>query len=115
MIIPTHPGRGHGSHRSLEEATAFVCQWQASGLSKQAWCNAQGILPTALRSYLHRTKRQLISSPPAHHPFIELQRRPPPSAALRLVRLALVGSVATAELTIEDLGTLIERLSAGRP
>jgi hypothetical protein len=115
MIIPTHPGRGRGSHRSLEEATALVCQWQASGLSKQAWCNAQGILPTALRSCLHRTKRQLIALPRAHHPFIELQRRPPPSAAPRLVRLVLARSVATAELTVEDLGTLIEHLSAGRP
>ena len=114
MIIPTHPGRGRGSHRSLEEATALVCQWQASGLSKQAWCTAQGILPTALRSCLRRTTGSLIVSPPAHHPFIELQRRPPPSAPPRLIRLALAGSAATADLTVEDLGTLIERLSVSR-
>ena len=115
MIIAPHPGRGRGPHRTLEEAKALVCQWQASGLSKRAWCTAQGILPTALSSCLHRTKRQVIETPPARHPFIEIQRRSPPPAASRLVRLALAGSVATAELSVDDLGALIERLSAGRP
>lgn len=115
MIIVPHPGRGRGSHRTLEEATALVCQWQSSGLSKHAWCTAQGILPTALRSCLHRTQGQVTATPPAPQPFIELHRRLPPPAASRLVRLALAGSVATAELTVDDLGALIERLSAGQP
>jgi hypothetical protein len=114
MITIPHPGRGRGSHRTLEEAAALVCQWQASGLSKQAWCNAQGILPTALRSCLHRTTGQIIPAPHAHQPFIELQRRPPPSAASSIIRLSLAGSVAVADLTVDDLGALIQRLSSAR-
>ena len=115
MINPFHPGRGRGSPRTLQEARALVCQWQASGLSKRAWCNEQGILPTALSSCLHRTTRQVIAPPPAHPPFIELQRRPPHPVAARVVRLSLAGSLATAELTIADLGALIQHLSGVRP
>lgn len=115
MINPSHPGRGRGPQRTLEEASALVCQWQASGLSKRAWCNDQGILPTALSSCLHRTKRQVIAPPPAHPPFIELQRRPAHAAAPHVVRLSLAGSLATAELTVADLGALIQHLSAVRP
>ena len=115
MINPSHPGRGRGPQRTLEEASALVSQWQASGLSKRAWCNDQGILPTALSSCLHRTTRQVIAPPLAHPPFIELQRRPPHPVAPRVVRLSLAGSLATAELTIADLGALIQHLSAVRP
>ena len=114
MIIPSHPGRGHGHHRSLAEASALVSQWQASGLSKHAWCKEHGILPTALGSYLNRIKRRAITASSVSYPFIEIQRRAPPLATPRLIRLALSGSVATAELTIDDLGTLIERLSSAR-
>lgn len=114
MINPSHPGRGRGPQRTLEEASALVCQWQASGLSKRAWCNDQGILPTALNSCLHRTKRQVIAPPPTHPPFIELQRRPPHPVAPRVVRLSFAGSLATAELTVADLGALIQHLSAAR-
>ena len=114
MINPFHPGRGRGSQRTLQEARALVFQWQASGLSKRAWCNEQGILPTALSSCLHRTTRQVIAPPPAHPPFIELQRRPPHPAAPRVVRLLLAGSLATAELSVADLAALIQRLSEVR-
>ena len=114
MINPSHPGRGRGSPRTLQEARALVCQWQASGLSKRAWCNEQGILPTALSSCLHRTTRQVIAPPLAHPPFIELQRRPPHPVAPRVVRLLLAGSLATAELSVADLAALIQRLSEGR-
>lgn len=114
MINPTHPGRGRGPRRTLEEASDLVCQWQASGLSKRAWCTDQGILPTALNSCLHRTKRQEIAAPPAPHPFIELQRRPPQAGAAHVVRLSLAGSLATAELTVAELGALIQHLSAVR-
>jgi hypothetical protein len=114
MINPFHPGRGRGSPRTLQEAGALVSQWQASGLSKRAWCNGQGILPSALNSCLHRTKRQVIAPPSAHPPFIEVQPRPPHPVAARVVRLSLAGSLATAELTIADLGALIEHLSAAR-
>ena len=114
MINPSHPILSRRSHRSLEEATALVCQWQASGLGKQAWCNGQGIPRSALNSYVHRTKQQVIAAPAASHPFIELQRRPPVTTAPRLVRLTLAGAVATAELTVDDLGALIQRLSEAR-
>jgi hypothetical protein len=114
MTNPSHPSRSRGPQRTLEEAAALVCQWQASGLGKQVWCNEQGILRSALNSYLHRTKRQVIAAPPVSHPFIELQRRPPVTASPRLVRLTLAGSVATAELTVDDLGMLIQRLSEAR-
>jgi hypothetical protein len=114
MINPSHPGRGRGPQRSMEEATALARQWQASGQNKQAWCNAQGILRSTLISCLHRTNRQVIAAPPVSHPFIELQRRPPVAAAPRLVRLELAGSTATAELTVDDLGALIQRLSEAR-
>ena len=107
MINPFHPGRGRGPHRTLEEARILVCQWRASGQSKQAWCNDQGILPTALNSCLNRTQ-------PTHHPFIELQRRPPHAAAAHVVRLSLAGSLAAAELTVADLAALIQHLSEGR-
>ena len=113
MINPSHPGRGRGSHRSLEEARALACQWRASGLSQRAWCNEQGVLPSALSSCLNRATRQVIAPPPAHHPFIELQRRPAHAAA-HVVRLSLAGSLATAELTVADLAALIQRLSEGR-
>jgi hypothetical protein len=114
MIIPSHPGRGRGSHRTLDEATTLVSQWQASGLSKQAWCNEQGILPTALISCLHRIKRQVIAPSPVRHPFIEIRRCPPVTIAPRLVRLTLAGSVATAEMTVNELGALIQHLSGAR-
>ena len=112
MINSFHPGRGRGSPRTLQEASALVSQWQASGLSKRAWCNERGILPSALSSCLERTTRQVIAPPPA---FIELQRRPSHPVAARVVRLLLAGSLATAELTIADLGALIQHLSAVRP
>lgn len=114
MINPSHPGRGRGSHRTLDEARALVCQWRASGLSKRAWCNEQGVLPSALSSCLNRATRQVIAPPPAHHPFIELQRRPAQVAVTHVVRLSLAGSLATAELTVADLGALIQHLSEGR-
>ena len=114
MINSSHPGRGRGAQRTLEEARALVFQWQASDLSKRAWCNEQGILPSALNSCLERTTRQVIAPPPAHPAFIELQRRSPPPVAARVVRLLLAGSLATAELTIADLGALIQHLSQVR-
>ena len=114
MINPSHPGRGRGPQRTLEEASALVCQWQASGLSKRAWCNERGILPTALNSCLRRTKRPVIAAPPAHQPFIELQRRPAQAGAAHVVRLSLAGSLATAELTVADLAALIQHLSEVR-
>lgn len=114
MINPSHPGRGRGPQRTLEEASALVFRWQASGLSKRAWCNEQGILPSALNSCLERATRQVIGPPPVHPPFIELQRRPPPVVAAHVVRLSLAGSLATAELTIADLGALIQHLSGAR-
>ena len=114
MINSFHPGRGRGSPRTLQEASALVSQWQASGLSKRAWCNEHGILPSALSSYLNRTNRQVIAPPPAHPPFIELQRRPSHPVAARVVRLLLAGSLATAELTIAELGSLIHHLSESR-
>ena len=110
-MTPSHPGRGHGSQRSIEQAHELISQWQASGLSKQAWCREQGILPSALNSYLHRTKRQLIAASAVSHPFVELRRRSSDAVAPRMIRLALAGSVAMAEMTIDDLGALIERLS----
>jgi hypothetical protein len=114
MINSFHPGRGRGCPRTLQEASALVSQWQASGLSKRAWCNEHGILPSALSSYLKRTTRQVIAPPLAHPPFIELQRRASHPVAVRVVRLLLAGSLATAELTIADLGALIQHLSESR-
>ena len=114
MINSFHPGRGRGPHRTLEEASALVSQWQASGLSKRAWCNEHGILLSALNSCHERTQRQVIAPPLAHPPFIELQRSPPHPVAPRVVRLSLAGSLATAELTIADLGALIQHLSGAR-
>jgi hypothetical protein len=111
MINSFHPGRGRGCPRTLQEASALVSQWQASGLSKRAWCNERGILPSALSSCLERTTRQVIAPPPA---FIELQRRASHPVAARVVRLLLAGSLATAELTIADLGALIHHLSESR-
>ena len=116
MINLSHPSRSRsrGPQRTREEAAALVCQWQASGLSKQGWCNEQGILRSALNSYLHRTKRQVIAAPPVSQPFIELQRRPPVTVTPRMVRITLEGPVATAELTVADLGALIQHLSEAR-
>src|SRR5271170_381746 len=111
MNTPTHPGRGRGPQRSLEEARHLASQWQASGLSKQAWCREQGILPSTLQSCMHRTHRTVISTSPVLPTFVELQRRPPQVAPSRMLRLSLAGSTATAELTIADLGVLIQHLS----
>ena len=114
MITAFHPGRGHGSQRSIEEANELVSQWQASGLSKQSWCSKQGILPSALNSCLHRITGPLIAASAVSHPFVELRRRSSDAVAPRMIRLTLAGSVAAAEMTIDDLGALIERLSEAR-
>jgi hypothetical protein len=114
MNAPAHPGRGRGPQRSLEEARHLASQWQASGLSKQAWCREQGILPSTLQSCMHRTNRAVISTSPALPPFVELQRRPAPAIEARMIRLSLAGSMATTELTIADLGALIQQLAEAR-
>jgi hypothetical protein len=114
MNAPTHPGRGRGPQRSLDEARHLASQWQASGLSKQAWCREQGILPSTLQSCMTRTNRAVISTTPSIPTFVELQRRPAPALEARTLRLSLAGSMATAELTIADLGALIHHLSEAR-
>jgi hypothetical protein len=116
MDTPTRPGRGRGlPRRSIEEATALVRQWQASGQNQQIWCDAQGILRSALQSCLRRTLRKSVAAPPVSHPFVELQRRPEKPAGSHVVRLALAGSRTTVDLTLEDLGALIQCLSEAQP
>ena len=110
MITPSHPGRGRGPQRSIADAHALVSQWQASGLSKQSWCSEQGILPSALNSCQRRTKGPLIAASAVSHHFAELRRRSSDAVAPRMIRLTLAGSAATAEVTLDDLGALIERL-----
>lgn len=116
MDTPTRPGRGRGlPRRSIEEATELVRQWQASGQNQQIWCDAQGILRSALQSCLRRTLRKPASVPPVAQPFVELHRRPATPSRSPTVRLALAGSRATVELTLEDLGALILCLSEAEP
>ena len=80
----------------------------------QAWCDQQNILRSTLSSCLRRTSQKAIAAPPVSHPFIELQRQLPKAVEPRPVRLALAGSMATAELSIDELGALILHLSQVR-
>jgi hypothetical protein len=111
MTTIIHPGRGHGVKRTLEEAAALARQWQSSGQSKQAWCAERGILLSTLSSCLRRIRQREEKAPSTRpHTFIELQHVPS-TAAVRPIRLTLAGGSAIAEVTVEELSALIERLA----
>lgn len=57
--------------RTLAEARDLVAAWKASGLNKEAWCRSQGVLRSALLSWLSRVETHGVASEPAG--FIELR------------------------------------------
>jgi hypothetical protein len=44
--------------RPLNEARELVAAWRSSGQSKEAWCRSQGILRSALNSWLYRIEER---------------------------------------------------------
>jgi hypothetical protein len=73
MESPSRPPR---RIRTLSEARDLVAAWKASGLNKEAWCRSQGVLRSALLSWLSRVEAQGDGADPPS--FIEL--RPPAEA-----------------------------------
>lgn len=57
--------------RTLAEARDLVAAWKASGLNKEAWCRSQGVLRSALLSWLSRVEAHGVAREPAG--FIELR------------------------------------------
>ena len=54
-ITPTtHPYRP--SSCPIKEARALVAAWRTSGEGRASWCRTRGILPSMLKSYVHRVE-----------------------------------------------------------
>jgi hypothetical protein len=100
-------------HRSLAEARALVAEWQASGQSKEAWCQQHGIPRSVLYAYLRRTRTTECATA-LSSPFIELLP-PQETAPARMLRLAVGGSGAVVELSIADLVAVIQSLDGSQP
>jgi hypothetical protein len=110
MIVHSiHPGRGHGRACPLDQAKALVDAWRASAKPISIWCREQGILRSALHSYMRR-----LSAPAQltrRTGFIQLKRHSSPPVDDRLIRVTLGISGATAEVSLSELTTLIRSLS----
>lgn len=105
----TIPSRQRRRHRSLDEASALVGAWQASGLTKEAFCRSQGIQRSTLSSCLRRTLG-CRAVPIAPAGFVEIR---PPAVPEGLI-LEVGGALRVLGLDVDGVVALVAALQAGR-
>lgn len=97
-------------HRSADEASALVAAWQASGLTKEAFCRSQGMLRSTLSSCLLRTRGR-GSSPLAPAGFVEIR---PATAGREGLVLDLGDGLRVVGLDVASVTALVTALRTGR-
>lgn len=106
-------------HRSLDEARELVARWRASGMGKEPWCRAQGILRSTLQSALVRVEPEpaVVQDSRAGAGFLAVRCREAETlAAVAGVTLDLGGGVRVQGLDVAMLAALVRglRAEAGR-
>jgi len=115
------PARPTRRHRTMSEARDLVAAWRDSGMGKEPWCRARGILRSTLSSCLYRVDQAEV---PAGSSAAFIAIRPPHDAepvgggsacAHATVAIELPGGVRITGLDAAGAATVIRQLREALP